>query len=152
MNRETSRHSRLRPGCSGDLVRTGDDWLRGLLGTLMAGPDWASGRLMVVIAWDEGSSTDNHIPGLVLSPTTSHVNLTRRLTNCAILRLMSGLTGLAEVTSAISQINFEPGISCALTCVTATPWKSAKIRYNLPVLPTPVRSIAEQIQLVGEIR
>jgi len=76
-------------GCPPDLVRAGDDWLRRLVGLLEAAPDWTSGQLAVVIAWDEGSRTDNHVPALVVSPTTSRVTLTRKLTNCAILRLIS---------------------------------------------------------------
>ncbi|HEX3827628.1 MAG TPA: alkaline phosphatase family protein [Sporichthyaceae bacterium] len=87
-------------GCPTDLVRAGDDWLHRTLGAVTAGPDWTAGRLAILIAWDEGSDTDNHVPGLVLSPTTSQVTLTEPLTNCALLRLMSDVLTVAPLRCA----------------------------------------------------
>lgn len=87
-------------GCRGDIVRAGDDWLRDLLSRVMAGPDWASGRLTVVITWDEGSDTDNHIPGLVLSPRTSKVQAAAPATQCSVLRLIADLLRVAPLGCA----------------------------------------------------
>jgi acid phosphatase len=87
-------------GCPTNLVRAGDDWLRQTLGQVMAGPDWTAGQLVILIGWDEGSDTDNHVPGLVLSPTTSQVTLTQQLTNCAMLRLMSDVLTVAPLGCA----------------------------------------------------
>src|SRR3954462_9421623 len=59
--------------CRNGLVREGDRWLQGWLPRILDGPDYRAGRLAIVITWDEGTDTDNHIPTLVISPTTDRV-------------------------------------------------------------------------------
>ena len=73
-------------GCTGDLVATGDRWLRSWLPRIMAGPDYRAGRLTIVITWDEGTSTSNHIPTIVIAPTARHVVAAQPLTHCSTLR------------------------------------------------------------------
>lgn len=75
--------------CPGDDIRAGDDWLHGVLPGLLASPDYTSGRLAVVIAWDEGSKKDNHIPTLVISTTTQRRMVDTDETLCSVLGLMS---------------------------------------------------------------
>jgi hypothetical protein len=76
-------------GCKTGLVRAADDWLHDLVPQLTSGPDWRSGRLTVVITWDEGSKTDNHIPTLVLTPHASGVRAQAEANQCSLLRLIS---------------------------------------------------------------
>jgi hypothetical protein len=81
-------------GCRGDLVAAGDRWLRTWMTQIMAGPDYRAGRLVVVIAWDEGTGTDNHIPALVVSPTTSRISSGTAFTHCSVLRTTEELLSL----------------------------------------------------------
>jgi hypothetical protein len=74
------------PGCSGDLVAAGDRWLQSWLPKIMAGPDYRAGRLTVIITWDEGTSSSNHIPTIVVAPTLRHVSASTPLTHCSTLR------------------------------------------------------------------
>ena len=77
------------PGCRGGAVPTGDAWAKDWMGKVLASPDWTSGRLVVVITWDEGTPTDNHIPAVIVSPTTRGVVSQTPYTQCAVLRTVS---------------------------------------------------------------
>jgi hypothetical protein len=90
------------PGCAGDEVATGDSWLAGWMPKILAGPDYRAGRLVVVITWDEGSPSDNHIATLVIAPTANHLSVATPLNHCSMLRL-------AEETLAL------PPLGCAAT-------------------------------------
>ena len=50
-------------------VQSGDAWLAKYVGQILAGPEYASGTTAVFVTWDEGSG-DQHIPTLVVSPST----------------------------------------------------------------------------------
>jgi len=41
----------------------GDQWLRGILPMITAGPDYQSGRLAIFIVWDEGEQVRTGSPG-----------------------------------------------------------------------------------------
>ena len=73
-------------GCPADLVGAGDRWLGSWLPRIMAGPDYRAGRLTVIVTFDEGTSTSNHIPTLVVAPTVRHVSAAQPLTHCSTLR------------------------------------------------------------------
>jgi len=98
-------------GCSGDSVRNGDDWMAGWLPQILAGPDYAAGRLLIIITWDEGTSTDNHIPTLVISPTTDHVTATRPYTQCSTLRTVEELLGLPLLGCAADAPSLRPAFN-----------------------------------------
>ena len=72
--------------CPADLVAAGDRWLRAWLPQIIAGPDYRAGRLTVIVTWDEGTSTSNHIPTIVVGPGVRHLSTGRRLTHCSTLR------------------------------------------------------------------
>lgn len=82
------------PGCPGDLVATGDQWLSGWLPQILAGPDYRAGRLVVVITWDEGSTSSNHIPTIVVGPTGRGVRVTAPVTHCGLLGWEERILGL----------------------------------------------------------
>jgi hypothetical protein len=73
-------------GCSANLVEAGDRWLQSWLPTIMAGPDYRAGRLTIIVTWDEGTSTSNHIPTLVMASTVRHLTAGQPLTHCSTLR------------------------------------------------------------------
>ena len=87
--------------CSGDLVATGDRWLASWLPQIMAGPDYRAGRLVVVITWDEGSRTSNHIPTLVVSPTAQGVTVADPVTHCGLLAMEQRLLDLPPLGCAV---------------------------------------------------
>jgi phosphatidylinositol-3-phosphatase len=86
--------------CQGDMIAAGDRWLQAWLQQIVVGPDYTSGRLVVVITWDEGTSTDNHVATLVISPTTSRITSDRPFTHCSILRAAEDLLGLPPLGCA----------------------------------------------------
>jgi hypothetical protein len=90
-------------GCSTDLVAAGDRWLHTVLPAVLAGKDWQAHRLVVIIAWDEGSATSNHIPELVLSPTTDHVSVEGPMTHCATLALTEDLLQVPRIGCAVGE-------------------------------------------------
>jgi phosphatidylinositol-3-phosphatase len=81
-------------GCPQDLIKAGDQWLQNWLPRVMAGPDYQAGRLTIVITWDEGTSTSNHIPTIVVAPGIRHRELTEPLTHCSTLRFAEEQLGL----------------------------------------------------------
>ncbi len=86
--------------CKGPLVRAGDLWLAEWLPTVLRGPDWESGRLVVVVTWNQGTDADNHIPTLVLSPRTRGVRVSEPLTHCSLLRMEQEILGLEPLGCA----------------------------------------------------
>jgi len=72
--------------CPTGLVAAGDRWLRTWLPRIMAGPDYRAGRLTVIVTFDEGTSTSNHIPTVVVGPRIRHLRLFRPLSHCSTLR------------------------------------------------------------------
>jgi phospholipase C len=75
-------------------VSAGDNWLATWIPQILAGPDYQAGRLAVFITWDEGNLTTNHIPLVVVSPTTSHVSSTTAYNHASLLRAFEEMLGL----------------------------------------------------------
>jgi acid phosphatase len=71
-------------------LATADDWLRAAVDGVLAGPDWRSGRLAVVITADED---DHHQGNLVLTsmlhPSLRHVVVDTPLTHLSLSRFLS---------------------------------------------------------------
>jgi phosphatidylinositol-3-phosphatase len=95
------------PSCNRRMIENGDAWLAGWVPQILAGPDFRSGRLLIVITWDEGSKTSNHIPTLILSPRTRHITATAAYTHCSIL-------------ATIEEVLRLPRLGCAATAATLT--------------------------------
>ncbi|MET9020873.1 alkaline phosphatase family protein [Actinopolymorpha sp. NPDC004070] len=87
-------------GCDGGRIGTGDDWLARWVPRILAGPDYRAGRLAVVITWDEGSSSSNHIPTIVISPHTKQVSTDRAFTHCSLLRTTEEILGVSTLGCA----------------------------------------------------
>jgi acid phosphatase len=97
------------PGCPDHHVAGGDRWLARWIPRVLAGADYRAGRLVVIITWDEGSSRDNHIPTVVLSPTTRAVVATQPYDHCSTLRTTEDLLGLAPLGCAKSAVSMTAG-------------------------------------------
>jgi phosphatidylinositol-3-phosphatase len=86
--------------CPDRRVVDGDAWLSGWIPALLRGKDYSAGRLVVIITWDEGSTTDNHIPTLVISPTSRAVVSATAYTHCSTLRTVEDVLHLAPLGCA----------------------------------------------------
>jgi hypothetical protein len=96
------------PACPTGQVRPGDQWLATWLPRILAAPDYRTGHLVVIVTWDEGSATDNHIPTVILSPTTRHVTAPGPYNHCSTLRTTEDLLRL-------------PALGCARTARSLAP-------------------------------
>jgi hypothetical protein len=78
------------PPCRGDLVRQGDAWLARWIPQILASADYRSGRLVLIITWDEGDSSTNHIPTVVVSPhiRNARTSTGTTYTHCSTLRVV----------------------------------------------------------------
>ena len=68
-----------------------------------------SSRLVVIITWDEGSRTDNHIPTLVISPTTTQLAPGNAFTHCSTLRTVEEILRLSLLGCARNARRWRPG-------------------------------------------
>jgi len=93
------------------LISTGDSWAGNWVDQITAGPDFKSGKLTIVLTWDEGSRSSNHLPVVVISPKTSHVSSSTAYSHCSTLRTMEDLLALkplncaATATSMVSEFH-----------------------------------------------
>ena len=92
------------PSCRSDRVKRGDDWLARWMPQILASPDFQAARLVVIITWDEGSATSNHIPTLIVARTVRGVASSAALNHCSTLRASEEVLGL-------------PLLGCAATAV-----------------------------------
>jgi phosphatidylinositol-3-phosphatase len=76
-----------------------DSWLREWVPALLAGPDWRSEHLAVVVVFDEGETTDE-VPMVVIAPGVSGVNLTGSLNHFALTRLIDEVAGVPDLRQA----------------------------------------------------
>jgi phospholipase C len=90
------------PPCPADMIGGGDRWLKGRLPAILAGPDYRAGKLAIIITWDEGTGTDNHIPTLVIAPPTRKIAATETFSHCSTLRTVEELLGLPLLGCAAS--------------------------------------------------
>ena len=100
------------PSCTTSLVKRGDQWLARWMPQIIASSDFQAARLVVIITWDEGSATSNHIPTLVVAQTVRGVASSAALTHCSTLRASEEVLGLpllgcaASATSLRSAFDF----------------------------------------------
>lgn len=84
-------------------LATADDWMHTVVGGIMAGPDFTSGRLLIVITADEDHKDQgNLVLTTVLNPQLHHVVVDRPLTHYSLSRLYSEVLGTAPLREARS--------------------------------------------------
>ena len=75
-------------------LASADRWLGGWLEVVLAGPDFRSGRLAVVVTFDEDDRlAQNHVAAAVLHPSLAGVRVRDRLDHFSLARSVSGLAG-----------------------------------------------------------
>jgi phosphatidylinositol-3-phosphatase len=97
------------PSCTGGKVKRGDNWLATWMPLVMASPDFQEGRLLVIITWDEGSKSSNHIPTLLVGRSISGVRSDAAYTHCSTLRTTEEVLGLPLLDCAATATSFADG-------------------------------------------
>jgi len=88
-------------------VRTGDRWLSEWIAKILDGPNYRAGDTVLVLTWDEGNRSDNHIPTIVVAPSVAPgLRVTTRLDHYALLRGTEDLLGLPPLGRAASAPSF----------------------------------------------
>jgi acid phosphatase len=78
-----------------------DAWFRGWMEKIMAGPDWRSGRLAVVLTADEDDmSRDNLVLTVVAHPSLRGKVVSERLDHYALTRLLEDVAGAPYLGNA----------------------------------------------------
>jgi len=78
-----------------------DAWLRGWIPVLMSGPDWRSGRLAIVVVFDEGETTEQ-VPFVLMTPGLSGVKISKPANQYALTRLIDAVIGAPPLRQADS--------------------------------------------------
>jgi hypothetical protein len=77
---------------------TADAWFKGWMSRIQAGPDWRSGRLLVVLTADEDDkSAGNRVLTVVVHPSQHGAVVTSRLDHYSLTRLYAEVTGTAPL-------------------------------------------------------
>jgi hypothetical protein len=93
----------LVAGCS---LAQADTWLHTTLGKVIAGPDFRSGHLAVVVTADEDSYQDgNHVLTAVFHPSQHHHVVSTPLTHDSLSRLFSQVLGTKPLNDAATAPN-----------------------------------------------
>lgn len=82
-------------------LRTSDAWVAGWMSQVLTGPDWQSGRLAVVVTFDEAeNSGENTVLTVVVAPGLHGVVADAALTHQSWTRWMSDLVGAVALGDA----------------------------------------------------
>jgi hypothetical protein len=82
---------------SGDEIAQGDQWLQSFMPAVFATPEYQAGETVVFLTWDEDNSClgcTNHIPTIVISPTTNSIADAAPYTHYSMLRTTEEILGL----------------------------------------------------------
>jgi acid phosphatase len=93
----------LHDGHDGTLAEA-DAWLRMWMPVLMSGPDWRSGRLDIVVVFDEGETTEQ-VPFVFIGPGVSGVKISAPANQYALTRLIDKMIGAPPLRQAGSAAN-----------------------------------------------
>jgi hypothetical protein len=78
-----------------------DRWLRSWLHQVKAGPDWRSGRLAVLVTFDEDDrSAHNHVAAVLMHRGTHHVRVRQRMDHRDLSASVSRLVGAEPLRGA----------------------------------------------------
>lgn len=88
-------------------LATADAWLQGWLPTIMAGPDFTSGRLAIVVTADEAESTGpNKVLTVVIAPGVAHAVVSTPLTHYSLTGLLCEVAGVPPLREAAGAPSF----------------------------------------------
>jgi phosphatidylinositol-3-phosphatase len=76
-----------------------DAWLQTWIPALMSGPDWRSGRLAIVVVFDEGETTEQ-VPFVLMDPGLSGIKISKPANQYALTRLIDKVIGAPPLRQA----------------------------------------------------
>jgi phosphatidylinositol-3-phosphatase len=89
-----------------------DAWLRAWMPVLMSGPDWKSGRLAIVVVFDEGETTEQ-VPFVFMAPGVSGVKISQAADHYALTRLIDTVIGSPPLRQAGGAADVAPVLQAA---------------------------------------
>jgi len=93
----------LRHDAHDGTLKTADDWFKNLMSRVLAGPDWQSGHLAVVLTADEDDGIHgNRVLTVVIHPSQRHHVVRSRLNHYSLTRLYCEVAGLPRFNQATS--------------------------------------------------
>jgi acid phosphatase len=78
----------------------------------MSGPDWRSGRLAIVVVFDEGETTEQ-VPFVFMAPRLSGVTISGPANQYALTRLIDKVIGAPPLRQASRAANIAPVLGAA---------------------------------------
>jgi acid phosphatase len=85
-------------GHDGTLAQA-DAWLRSWIPVLTSGPDWRTGRLAIVVVFDEGETTEQ-VPFVLMSPGMAGVVISKAVDHYALTKLIDEVAGVSPLRRA----------------------------------------------------
>jgi phospholipase C len=101
----------VHDGHDGTLAQA-DAWLRDWIPVLTSGPDWRSGRLAIVVVFDEGETTEQ-VPFVLMAPGLSGVKINAQANQYALTRLIDDVIGAPPLRQAGSAASLAPLLGAA---------------------------------------
>jgi phosphatidylinositol-3-phosphatase len=96
-------------------LQAADGWLRSWLTALVAGPDFAADRLLVVVTFDEDDhDAGNHILTVFVHPALRHATISVRFDQYAVSGLVSRLVGAPPLHEAASATDLTAAVTAAM--------------------------------------
>lgn len=107
-------------------LATADAWFKAKMTAIMAGSDWKSGHLAVVLTADEDDSkSGNKVLTSVFHPSQQANVVTTALTHYSLTRLMEDVVGATHLLNAASAPNMATAFHLPLGTATPTPTPTA---------------------------
>ncbi len=105
--------STVTPNLDNDMhdgsIQQADSWLAGWISQISAGPDYTSGRLVVLIVWDEGSdsgSASSTVAMVAMSPSIAPGSRSSSpFTHYSLLKAAEDIAGVPELAGAVTAGN-----------------------------------------------
>jgi phosphatidylinositol-3-phosphatase len=95
-------------------IATGDAWLQSFVPKLLASPEYTAETTVIFITWDEDNSCSgctNHIPTIVISPTTKAITSSDAFNHYSMLRTTEEILGLPLIAGATNAASMGPAFN-----------------------------------------
>jgi acid phosphatase len=89
---------------------TADNWLQSWISVVQAGPDWKSGRLAIVVTFDESDEGvgGENVPFVMIAPGVTHVVVSTALNHYALTRFLDEVAGASLLGNASTESDIAP--------------------------------------------
>jgi phospholipase C len=81
-------------------ISTGDTFLKGLVNTIVAGPNYRSGDTAVFLTWDEGAGSNNIVTAVLSGSTPAGTKSATAFNHYSMLRTAEDLLGVGRLGNA----------------------------------------------------